>query len=182
MKRQVLVIGIAAGCALVGCSRDERLADLAQQVTHEQAAQNVRMAKSSETVAQGSRQLVTADAQARREMIGLQHALRHDQAAIAVQRNRLEAERRELAQARLRESLLGSGLTALGMLLAALSPLVIAAIALSGLWRETTNEEEIQVLIQEFVQDRKANRPPLLLEPELPETPLPPADLQPPPF
>ncbi|QDU30686.1 hypothetical protein ETAA8_58330 [Anatilimnocola aggregata] len=182
MKRLGLVIGIAAGCALAGCSTDERLADLAQQVTHEQAAQNERMAEASQTVALGSQQLVVADAQARRELIDLQHELRRDQAGIAEQRDVLEVERREVAQARHKESLLTSGLTAVGTLLATLAPLVLAAISLIGLWRETTKEEEGQVLIEELAHHLLAEPLPLLPEPDRSKPETPDEDQQPPPL
>ncbi|QDU31370.1 hypothetical protein ETAA8_65270 [Anatilimnocola aggregata] len=182
MKHLGLVIVAVAGYVLAGCSTDERLADLAQQVTHEQAAQNERMAEASQTVAQGSQQLVEADAQARRELIDLQHELRRDQAGIAQQRDVLEVERRELAQARHKESLITSGLTAVGMLLAALAPLVLAAISLVGLWRETTKEEEGQVFIEELAHHLLAEQRPLLPEPARSRLETPDEDQQPPPF
>ena len=152
MKRLRLMILSGAVSLLIGCSSDGRLADLAEQVTHEQAAQNERMAEATQSIAAGSRQLVEADAQARGELIDLQHALRGDQAEIARQRDVLEWERAEIAQDRLTDSQLGGGLIALAALIAALAPLVLAGISLLGLWREPTKEEEGQILIEELAQ------------------------------
>ena len=84
MKR-LLVLGAvgAALAALPGCAEpDGRVADMAQQVTHEQAQQNQRIAEGSKAVAEGSQQLVEHDAKARRELVGLQQDLRKDQAEI----------------------------------------------------------------------------------------------------
>lgn len=47
MKQLSTVIAIAAAI-LSGCSNEGRMADLAEQVTHEQAAQNKRMADSTQ--------------------------------------------------------------------------------------------------------------------------------------
>ena len=167
MKHPVhMILSSAVGSAvslLVGCGSDGRLADLAEQVTHDQAVQNQRMAESSQSIAQGSQQLVAADAQARGELIELQHALRHDQAEIARQRDVLEVERAEIAHDRLTDSQLGGGLIALGLLLAALAPLVLAGLSLVGLWREPTPAEEGQILIEELalrlLPDAELERP-----------------------
>lgn len=164
MKHLGIVIGVTAGI-LAGCSNEGRLADLAEQVTHEQAAQNERMAESTQTIAQGSQQLVAADAQARGDLIDLQHALRQDQAEIAKQRDVLEVERGEIAQERLTDSQVGGGLIALGLLLAALAPLVLAGISLLGLWRDPTREEEGQILIEELSKGFLADGAPENSEP-----------------
>jgi hypothetical protein len=169
MKQRTLVIVGLAVSLQVGCSSDGRLADFAEQVTHEQAAQNERMAEATQSIAQGSQQLVKADAKARNELIDLQHSLRHDQAEVARQRDALEAERVEIAQDRLTDSQVGSTLMALSVILAALAPLVLAGISLLGLWREPTREEEGHILIEELSKDLILNDEPslpLLVEPD----------------
>ena len=52
---------------LLGCvdSRDQRLAEMAQETMKEQTRQNERTAMQSEQVARASRELVAADAKAR---------------------------------------------------------------------------------------------------------------------
>src|SRR5262245_56088345 len=139
--------------SLVGCSDpDSRLGELASQVTHEQAEQNQRIAEGSKVLAQGSQQLVEADAKARRDLIDLQQALRQDQSTIAQQRDALEAERKDIANQRRSESSFTAGAVVLGVLLACLAPLILAGISLIGLWRDTTQEEEGEVLIGELAQ------------------------------
>ena len=162
MKQRTLVIMGLAVSLQVGCSSDGRLADFAEQVTHEQAAQNERMAEATQSIAQGSQQLVKADAQSRGELIDLQHSLRHDQAEIGRQRDALEAERIEIAQDRLTDSQVSSSLMALAVILAALAPLVLAGISLLGLWREPTREEEGHILIEELSKDLIVNDDPSL--------------------
>ncbi len=134
---------------LVGCSDpDTRLGELASQVTHDQAQQNQRIAEGSQAIAQGSQQLVEADAQARRELIELQHALRQDQEEIGQYRDALEAERKAIASQRRSDSAVATGLIILGVILACLSPLILAGITLLGLWRESTRQEEEEVLVE----------------------------------
>lgn len=164
MKQFPIVIAIVA-TTLSGCSNEGRLADLAEQVTHEQAAQNQRMADSTQAVAKGSQELVAADAQARRELITLQHALREDQAQIGQQLTALEAERKDVAAQRLYDSAIGNGLGALGLVCVALAPLLLAAISLVGLYRSPTPEEEGQILIEELsngLLDDSSEQPPRL--------------------
>ena len=125
------VCGLLLIAGLGGCrDPDPQLEQLAAQVTHEQAQQNERIAESARALAEGSQQLVSADAQARRELIDLQQALRHDQTEIARQRDALEAERQAIARQRRTDSAIGSSVVFAVWLLAGLSPLVLAAMAL----------------------------------------------------
>ena len=98
MKRLLVLAAVAAALAVIpGCGEpDGRVADMAQQVTHEQAQQNRRMAEGSKAVAEGSKQLVEHDAKARREIVRLQQDLRKDQAEIGKQRDQLERSDRPL--------------------------------------------------------------------------------------
>jgi len=147
------IIGTLVLAGLGGCSDpDTRLGDLAVQVTHDQAEQNQRIAEGSQAIAQGSQHLVEADAQARRELVELQHALRQDQTEIAQHRDALEAERKALVSQRRTESAVASGLVIFGVIMACLSPLILAGISLLGLWREPTREEEGEVLVEELMQ------------------------------
>jgi outer membrane murein-binding lipoprotein Lpp len=152
VKHLSIAIVVAAGM-LSGCSSEGRLADLAEQVTHEQAAQNQRMADSTQAVAKGSQELVAADSQARNDLINLQRALRDDQAQIGKQLTTLEVERKDLARQRRYDSAIGNGLIALGLVCAALAPLLLAAVSLVGLWRAPTPEEEGNILIEELLEN-----------------------------
>jgi len=149
----ISVCGVALVVSLVGCrDPDPQLGQLASQVTHEQAQQNQRIAEGSRAIAQGSQELVTADAQARRDLIELQQGLRHDQTDVARQRDALEAERQAVARERRTDSTIRSGLVLFGLILACLAPLVLAGFSLLGLWREPTREEEGQILVEQLAQ------------------------------
>jgi hypothetical protein len=152
MKRlPVLGAVVAALAALPGCAEpDGRVADMARQVTHEQAQQNQRIAEGSKAVAEGSRQLVEHDAKARREIVGLQQDLRKDQAEIGKQRDHLERERQAIAGQRVQESRAGVLCVGVVIILVCLAPLVLAGISLIGLWRSPTREEEREVLVEEL--------------------------------
>ena len=147
----VLVAGVAALAALPGCSEpDGRVADMAQQMTHEQSAQNQRIAEGSKAIAEGGRQLVENDAKARKEMIELQQDLRQDQTEVARQRDQLEAERKTIAGQRVQESAAGGICVGFAIILVCLAPLVLAGASLLGLWRSPTPEEEGGILIDEL--------------------------------
>jgi hypothetical protein len=98
---------VVVACGIVGCDEpppDRSAVRLAERVTHEQAAQNKRLADATKSLTQGSQQLVTAEAKARQEVIALQRDLRQDQADIGRQRDSLEAERRRITTQRLTDS------------------------------------------------------------------------------
>jgi hypothetical protein len=148
------IVGTFLVASLAGCGdADSRLSELATQVTHEQAEQNLRVSEGSKAVAQGSRDLVEADAKARRELIDFQQSLRQDQAVIGQQRDALEVERKAIADQRRSESSITTGAVILGLLFACLAPLILAGISLLGLWRDTTREEEGEVLVEELANN-----------------------------
>lgn len=125
MKRllALAVVGVTALAALPGCDKpDGRVADMAQQVTHEQAQQNQRMVEGSKAIAEGSKQLVEHDAKARQELVELQQDLRQDQTEVARQRDQLEAERKTIAGQRVQESAAGGICFALAIILVCLAP------------------------------------------------------------
>ena len=153
MKRLLALAAVGAGlAALPGCDEPNgRVADMAQQVTHEQAQQNQRIAEGSRAVAEGSKQLVEADAKARRELVGLQQDLRKDQAEIGKQRDKLEQERQSIAGERVQESRAGALCVGFAIILVCLAPLVLAGMSLIGLWKSPTREEEREVLVEELI-------------------------------
>ena len=127
MKRLlVLAVVAAALAALPGCAEhDGRVADMAQQVAHEQAQQNQRIAEGSKAIAEGSQQLVEHAAKARRELVGLQKDLRKDQADIGKQRDHLEEERQVIAGQRVQESRAGALCVGFAIILVCLAPLIL---------------------------------------------------------
>jgi hypothetical protein len=152
----VVASAAVVACGIAGCDEpppDRTAVRLAERVTHEQAAQNKRLADATKSLAQGSQQLVAAEAKARQEVIALQRDLRQDQADIGRQRDSLEAERRRIATQRLTDSTWSATLLAVGILLACLAPLVLAGITLVGLWRAPSAEELHDVLVEHFTHN-----------------------------
>ena len=152
MKRLLVLAVVAAALAVLpGCNEpDGRVADMAQQMTREQGQQNQRVAEGSRAVAEGSKELVAADAQARRELVGLQQDLRKDQADIGKQRDHLEEERIVIAGQRVQESRAGALCAGFAIILVCLAPLVLAGMSLIGLWKSPTREEEREILVEEL--------------------------------
>ena len=78
MRRTTLPAMGTIGLLIVltaGCSKDERLAQMARQSTGRQAEQNREMAKLNQQVSENARQLVEADQESRKETIQLQREL-----------------------------------------------------------------------------------------------------------
>jgi hypothetical protein len=156
MQHRIIVAGIVAVLAVAtGCGdggQAERLAQMAEQSTFEQSAQNQRVTQAHAELAEGSKRLVDADAQARRDLAQLQDKLRQDQADLGQQRDALESERKNIALERRQESAVGSSLLAFGILLACLAPLVLAGMAMANSQSTSTQDEEGEVLIEELSQ------------------------------
>ncbi len=158
---RILVIAMLAA---TGCeSSDDRFlefsavaADRQQQQNAVIAAQSEALAKQSQRITDASRELVTADATARAEMFRahqqLTSKLHEERAQIDLQRSELERERREIATQRAREPVIAAAMEQVGMLLACLFPLLVAAYALSQLDRSPPEADELaDLLAQELV-------------------------------
>ena len=151
MKRLLALAVVAALAELPGCDNpDGRVADMAQQMTHEQAQQNQRVAEGSRAVAEGSKQLLEHDAKARRDLVQLQQDLRQDQTEVGKQRDRLEEERQLIAGQRVQESRTAALCVGFAVILVCLAPLVLAGMSLLGLWKSPTCEEEREVRVEEL--------------------------------
>ncbi len=125
------------------------------------------MGELQQHVAEGTKQLVDADAQARQQLAELQRELRSDQAEIGRQRDALESERRTIATERRWDSILGTSIYAGAGILACLLPLLLCGWLLHATRdKQGTDEALAELLVEEFVTDR-----PLLLPPRQP-TPL----------
>ncbi len=145
----VITVPVVGG----GCddgSAGQRATYLAERVTHDQAAQNHRVAEATRSLTQGSRDLVAAESQARRDVIALQRDLRADQAEVGRQRDVLEQERRRSAADRAADASWSAALVSTGLLLACLAPLVVAGLTLRGLWLGPTDEEVGELLIEHW--------------------------------
>jgi hypothetical protein len=156
------VLWAALIAPLIGCGEtDPRVVQVAMESTQRQAEQNRQMVELQQRVAEGTKQLVDADAQARQQLAELQRELRSDQAEVGRQRDALESERRTIATERRWDSILGTSIYAGAGILACLLPLLLCGWLLHATRdKQGTDEALAELLVEELVTDR-----PLLLPP-----------------
>jgi len=158
MKR---ILPVTLICLIVGCN-DERLVQLSKEHEARQAEQNLRMADLQKSVADGSKRLIEAEADSRDKLLAMQDNLRGDQATVGEQRDKLEAERREIAQERIRDPIIAEAIKQVGLCLACLLPLVLAGYLVFTM-KQTAKDDDAAVaelLVTELVSEK-----PLLLGP-----------------
>ncbi len=153
----MLVVGLVIGCR----SDDARIAEMAQRQADREADQVRQMTQLQQQVAEGSRHLVEADAETRKELTELQRDLRSDQATVGQQRDSLEVERRQIAAERRWDSMVGPAITGAAILIACVLPLVVCAMLLRALHRfEPSNAVLSEILVEELVSERPRFLPP----------------------
>ena len=159
---KILFIPIAVMLILtvIGCSDNEntRLAEMAERNLDRQAEQNRQMSDLHQEVAEGSRRLVEADAQARKEMVTLQREAQAERSEIGRQRDTLEHERRDLAAQRRLDPIIAAAIMNIGLLLACLLPLILCWQLLSRRPDPANDSAIVEVLLEDLVTDK-----PLLL-------------------
>jgi len=140
------------GCGRTGPHPEgEKLRETADACLRQQAAQNERIVELSRELATGAKELVEADAQSRQDFLGLQRNLESSRTQIDRQKTALDQERREIAQDRRWDSLTATGLMTLGLVLAALSPLLLAAFAVYTTGKPQDTAETAQGLFVEEI-------------------------------
>jgi hypothetical protein len=150
-KRKIttLILWILTLMLMTGCS-DERVTQVAREEADRQAQQNTEMAQLNKDVASGTHQLVEADAQARKEIIGVHHELQAERKSLDTGWNELEQERRQIAGQRRTESML---VPVIGLILAIVL-LAFCWYALVSSHRGDGTESQLnELLIQEIVPD-----------------------------
>ncbi len=131
--------------AFTGCNEDERA-----QVNRSQAQ-----------VAEASRQLVQADANARTETIAMQRDLQKGQDELGRQRDQLENDRRQYADQRNRDPIIANTILDVGMILACLLPLALCIFLVLSLRDKSQSDSDLaDVLVQEVVSDEPFLLPP----------------------
>lgn len=138
---------------MIGCSDERQLRQWQQQQVEqlqEQALQN----------AEAARTLVEADTKARQELVALQHDLQTDQHELAHQRDSLDADRKEVAQARERVPLLATAFQGMAGLLLSGAALAVCVYLLRGLSKETGAEELEDFLVLEVAGESQLLAPP----------------------
>jgi len=140
----LLLVLVVAGCG------DPRLVQQAERASERQADQNRQIARQNQELAQATNQLITADAQARRDALHLQRDLHLQQTTVDRGRDALEQERQTLATDRRRDSLLLQGLGDVTYLLACLAPLLLGWYVLRAIKQEPVEEPLAELLVCEF--------------------------------
>ena len=166
--------------AVIGCSpapdlRDQRLADFARQSTEQQARQNEALARQSQSVveesaklAQAAQQLVESDAKSRADMIAAQERLTNQldqqRAVVDSGREQLEQERKQIATQRHRDPIVAASIQTVGLIVAALLPLIICVYVIRQMSRTEPDDGAVAELL---VSELTAERPMLLPGPVL---------------
>lgn len=162
----IMTLLLATGC---GNSRDERYRRLAEHALHEQAQQNKRLAEQSKQVVEASQRLVEGDAEARRDLLAAQKQLTSDlhseRAGIDRQREEMEQERKKIAAQRHRDPVIAQAIRAVGLTLACLLPLLLAAYVIRVVSQDGDDSAELGKLL---VMEMTAEQPLLLPVPSGP--------------
>lgn len=143
---------------MIGCEEDERLVEMAEKHLDRQAKQSEQIIDLQQEVTEGSRRLVEADAEARKEMIALQRDVQSERVEVGQQRDALEDERRDLASQRRLDPIIATAITNIGLLLACLLPLVLCWYLLHPRVEPADDQAVAEVLLEDLVIDK-----PLLL-------------------
>lgn len=174
------IVLIAAILTANGCRSDEnrRIAELAERQLERQNEQNRRLADMQHEVAEGSRRLVEADAQARQDMAELHRDLQTERSTVGQQRDALEQDRREMAVQRHRDPIIAATITQLGLLAASLLPLLVCWLLLRQPLEPADDREVAELLIADLAASEPVllpKSPPPVLDdhrsPALPEPP-----------
>ena len=136
-----------SGCGRAPDYRDQRLADFAQRSTSEQVQQNARMAE-----------LVQHDAESRKELLAthqeLTSQLNRQQAVIDAGRDRMEQDRRDIAQQRHRDPIIAATLQNVGLLMACLLPLLLAGLVVWQMKHQEPDHAAVaELLVCELTSD-----------------------------
>ncbi len=161
-------------------SADDRLHKAAEESMQRQAQQNETIAQQSHEVTQNTGQMIEAGGQARRDIIELQRELAESEATVRQeltdlqqelirrdaqgreelaqerahidrQREQVEAERKRLAAWRERAPVIAAALTQLGLIVACLAPLALAAYVFHSLRKtEASDAAMTELLIGEL--------------------------------
>ncbi len=165
-----LLMSLLLAVLVVGC--DDRASDIAREAADRQARQIELMAALQEKVADGSRQLVEADAQARREMVGVHHDLQDEPSRLDTGWSDLETQRQQITSQRRTESLLAP-------LLEAATVVALAVLVLGFCWyalvtahgAEPSERELNELLLHDLLSDEPRLLPDQSSQASLPEPP-----------
>ena len=150
------VILLAAVC-MTGCREKDRyreVAEVATQAADRQAQQNTEMARVQREVAEGTRRMVEADAEARKEIVVVHQEIQAERATLSDSFSKLETERKEIAQERRTESVLVPAVRVIGGAAVAVAVVLFCLALLVGLRRSDAIDSDVsELLISELVSE-----------------------------
>jgi hypothetical protein len=160
ISRRTLILLAIATILTIGCSDSDRVARVATEAARQQAKQNEEMARLNREIAEGTKRLVEADAEARSELTEMQHDVQTERAKVSEQRDRLETERQAIANQRLTESKLGP-------ILKSCSAAALCVVTIGFCWyllfglRQHDNSDQIlkELLVEELASESPALLP-----------------------
>ena len=161
ISRTIPILLAIAAITMTGCDENERVAKVATEAAERQAEQNVEMAQLNREVAEGTKRLVAADAEARKDLAKMQHDVQAEQAKVSAQRDLLEAERQEIASQRRTESMLGPIFEICSIAAVGVAVIGFCWCLLFGLSQDDADETLGELLVEELVSDSPTILPPV---------------------
>jgi hypothetical protein len=162
---QIALVILTSGC-------DDRATQIAREAANRQARQNTAMADLNKEVAGGAHQLVEADAQARKEIVGVHHELQAERTRLDTGWNSLEQERRQIASQRRTESMLVPVIQAGGLVALAIALLGFCWYAIASCRSSDHSDAQLnELLVRELLPDESTrllsgHSLPLLVHPQ----------------
>jgi hypothetical protein len=162
-SHQIMAVwGILMAALLVICGcrpPDQRLTELAETSLDYQSRQSQAVAENSRQIAEATRELVQADAAAREQFIQssreLQIEISQGHKRIDQARAGLEAERKAITAQRQRDPIVAQAIGGVGLLIAALAPLIVVVVLLYVVHRAGPDEVAVSsLLIAEITSDQ----------------------------
>jgi hypothetical protein len=161
-KLMLILLGVVS---TTGCREKDRyreVAEIATQAADRQAQQNSEMARVHREVAEGTRRMVEADAEARKEIITVHQDIQAERATLSDGFDKLETERKEIAQVRRTESILIPAAKIIGGAALALAVVLFCWTLLVGLRGSDSTDADVSELL---ISDLVSEQPRLLTEP-----------------
>lgn len=152
LNHKTWILWITLLAATHGC--DDPATQIAREAANHQAQQNIAMAELNKEVASGTHQLVKADSQARKEIVGVHHELQAERTRLDTGWSELEVERRKIAGQRRTESTLVSVISGVAGIALVVALLVFCWYALVAARSVDGADAQLnELLIREILSD-----------------------------
>ncbi|MCA9177994.1 MAG: hypothetical protein KDB14_26200 [Planctomycetales bacterium] len=147
------LLAVTLMLTLIGCDKDKRLAAMAERHLAQQTEQNRNASQLHREVAAGSKRLVEADAQSRKEIATLHREMHAERVEVGRQRDVLDRERQDLAAQRRWDSLVAAALYDMGWLLGCLLPVAVCWLLLSRREEPADDQAVARLLLDDVIAE-----------------------------